>query len=920
MKRKTLFALLAVMLIVCCVALIACGNTDKAANNKEFVSFRKKIVAILKDNGIFVNDYDNASSSSRQAMLSVAEPLYAANGTVSVSEIMERPEYAVNSSDYEFALKQAFGMSLRMSLCMGDGISNYFNEKNFFGISVKIDGNNYVRVTEDGSVNTVWSYNDFNENQFDKIDVDFTGEDDYVFTAVSVLEGSSDNIFWRGNSDKEFLMIGTGGNAQIVYTPNGMDFYATDDGETVDACLEAVGQDLFDLNPADFTELKTDYKYSFTESQLNFLTDKYFKDIQSSAAPQKKGIIFEEINGKQVATEYLSVDVETEVTIPSDVKYISSQFRVYDRNGMVTSLVIPSSVQHIVNLDGNEIESPNEFRLTLFDDVRGKDRRFSDITVKQGSPLFKAGNGNLVLSENDYVVYLLDKPMTSLDLDVLAAASVLSSDVTFSKLYQLQTEEITIKSSEYQTAALKYDTDLYGELKKVFERSTISVVNCIVDLQDGVVFLPVISLKKDLTFNVSSSLDFGRHDGALVSLIFTNASKSKLAVTVNIDETAAAMYVDVEPAQPEKEFLPDDPSTWEPPAYAHDDSVYTTFNVDMELDLYQALYPNKITRDEENSEIKGLPSTQNGKFDCFNVTVHDSGYVSLTLKENVSGKIVVPDKFYDYDVVEFCITPECADFNGTVQISSELELRLSADNGADVIFDNSDFVLKYDGTYDSLRGKLAYYYSSYASAYDVIFTAECLDKTEIIKVGWAYSTENPDNDDVFKWTVNVDYNGKTLTYKVNDYDGGKRLGFDEENVAYYMRNNDDGQFLPVYYEPFEGVNRVNFPAGQDGSYTLYSLPLGDGSADCVGDGCSLQIFYVAEKIIHENSEYYSLRITDVSGTALGKNVTVFMLEEPNVYGNLVIHSVVIEAGDKENTDTLEIRLNVFDGTASAQNL
>lgn len=61
--KKVFTLLLAIILIVCCVALLACDpnndNVDKASQNAEFVSFRKKIVTILKDNGIFVNDLDN---------------------------------------------------------------------------------------------------------------------------------------------------------------------------------------------------------------------------------------------------------------------------------------------------------------------------------------------------------------------------------------------------------------------------------------------------------------------------------------------------------------------------------------------------------------------------------------------------------------------------------------------------------------------------------------------------------------------------------------------------------------------------------------------------------------------------------------------------------------------------------------------
>ncbi|MCX4285863.1 MAG: hypothetical protein OSJ68_00970, partial [Clostridia bacterium] len=141
--KKVFTLLLAIILIVCCVALLACdpnnGNVDKASQNAEFVSFRKKIVTILKDNGIFVNDLDNkeAGIASASGMLSAADLLYsdgdASDKIADIGAIMTKNEYLEEDSEgYDFALKQVYEIALKMSLCIGDGMLNYFDEKEFY--------------------------------------------------------------------------------------------------------------------------------------------------------------------------------------------------------------------------------------------------------------------------------------------------------------------------------------------------------------------------------------------------------------------------------------------------------------------------------------------------------------------------------------------------------------------------------------------------------------------------------------------------------------------------------------------------------------------------------------------------------------------------------------------------------------------
>ncbi len=153
MKKKFLITILSLVCVIVCVfGLAACdggnnnngNNTDKSFQNAEFVSYRKKIVTIMKDNSIFVNDLDaNQNVKTRNqntAVKTAAASTVAFNDkTPSVSgiaDIMVKQEYLADSDDFDFTIKQTFGITLGMSLCIGDGISYYFNETSFFDIAV----------------------------------------------------------------------------------------------------------------------------------------------------------------------------------------------------------------------------------------------------------------------------------------------------------------------------------------------------------------------------------------------------------------------------------------------------------------------------------------------------------------------------------------------------------------------------------------------------------------------------------------------------------------------------------------------------------------------------------------------------------------------------------------------------------------
>lgn len=69
-SRFTVFAIVCAVVCACLFGLAACGNgsdgTDKASKNAEFVEYRNKIVSILKDNSVYVNDFSDVEQAEKE--------------------------------------------------------------------------------------------------------------------------------------------------------------------------------------------------------------------------------------------------------------------------------------------------------------------------------------------------------------------------------------------------------------------------------------------------------------------------------------------------------------------------------------------------------------------------------------------------------------------------------------------------------------------------------------------------------------------------------------------------------------------------------------------------------------------------------------------------------------------------------------
>ena len=562
MKKKLLLAILAVVTVIASiVALVACNpndtnNTDKSFQNQEFVGFRKKIVTILKDNGIFVNDIDakqKAASSSSNAKLKFASAATLSDNAF--DELLAKPEYLGNYDDYEFALRQVFGTSLRMSLCLGDGISNYFGETSFFDIAVKI-GESYMCVTEDGNVNTVRAYSPGETSDgdiFDNIDVEYVSATNYTFTSLSLGNGST--MFASGNAQKQFIMIVlfTGGDGgEVIYSPNGSTFYTTDKYDVVEACCDIVGDNAFELDRDEFYANRTNAKYTFTQEQNQALTDKYFKDIQSSSSDGRvQGVLTVTKGGITYADEYWEKESHDTVTIPSDIQYINKDFVVRDLSGTVTKLYIPKSVKGIIKTHddktGEELATPkvvdvSEFipQIDVVNSGQANTKVFKSIIVENGSTLFKSGTGHLRAADGRYL-YLIDAPLEDYDMSLFSEFAAYTmeryEEFGYTNLYFTATE-VDINFDE--DAVVDFNSPLFRRL------DTINISGTAKDGESHKLGM-TLEVSDDLTVNVEfenawrQSLD--------IAYFFRSKDARSHNVTLNVKGLTSVSRIDADGVQ-----------------------------------------------------------------------------------------------------------------------------------------------------------------------------------------------------------------------------------------------------------------------------------------------------------------------------------------------------------------------------------
>lgn len=870
--KKVSIILCALLLALCCIFLIACdpdgSNFDKASQNKEFVSFRKKIVTILKDNDIFVNDLDkSAAKSGGGSEYAQATSLYADGGKSAidkVAEIMMKDGYKSNE-DYDFALKQIYTIALQMSICVGDGMLNYFDEKEFFNIPVYFPDMDIV-ITENGNKTCMYGYQKTSDNveHIQKIEVVFNAENDYCFTVTEptgdwmVTGDTADSVYFYGDSNKRFLMLRSGYEA--IYASNGEDFYQTTDKKTLEDCLDALGSDVFEYDVAEYRKIKDNVKHTFSSGQASALMDKYFKDVQSSTENRPSEFMYENFGGKNVLIGYYAGEGESEVVIPSNVKYIYERFSIEDIQGSVKTLTVPASVTAIIDDNGNTQTDASYVNFALH--KQEGEALLQNITVAQGSPLFKSGSGHLRL-KNGVCIYAVDKAGESLDWDVLMRARMQSNgDVQYRNIFTVNSDAFRVSNADITRLEREYEIpedEVMQTMQKVmsssqFTKYDISVSCADADLPGGdpnegafAVLSLAIELKSDVTINVTYD-KMQPQDSAHCLVDLTNKSQTVRNVTVNTAGFAYQTYLCVRPAQPSAD-------KGEEPQFVPNDKIQTAFNLDVSQLYYDGLCYGRLIRDVQNSQVN-FDKKQDAEYLYFKITNantnpnHSELYCDVGITGNVRDgeNITVPSKLFGLPVrrVDLDVSALTGK-NVTIALPNldETDLQVDFYNSDE----NQDVVLKNDGvviTCPNGMQKLVSGMSTHDSDgnYAISITLQADGKTQSFQTGWEYGSGNPDNEvKSFRlYDSDEDYQSRAVEYSVAN--GAVLLQSANADCAYFAYPEEllnDG-VIEENCKPLtlfvDGLGRLCAEVAdikQDAYYRLATRPLGKQTVSARGN-------------------------------------------------------------------------------------
>lgn len=860
--KKVSIILCALLLALCCIFLIACdpdgSNFDKASQNKEFVSFRKKIVTILKDNDIFVNDLDKSvAKSGGGSEYAQATSLYADGGKSAidkVAEIMMKDGYKSNE-DYDFALKQIYTIALQMSICVGDGMLNYFDEKEFFNIPVYFPDMDIV-ITENGNKTCMYGYQKTSDSveHIQKIEVVFNAENDYYFTVTEptgdwmVTGDTADSVYFYGDSNKRFLMLRSGYEA--IYASNGEDFYQTTDKKTLEDCLDALGSDVFEYDVAEYRKIKDNVKHTFTSEQVSALMDKYFKDVQSSTENRPSEFMYENFGGKNVLIGYYAGEGESEVVIPSNVKYISERFSIEDIQGSVKTLTVPASVTAIIDDNGNTQTDASYVNFALH--RQEGEVLLQNITVAQGSSLFKSGSGHLRL-KNGVCIYAVDKAGESLDWDVLMRARMQSNgDVQYRNIFTVNSDAFRVSNADITRLEREYEIpedEVMQTMQKVmsssqFTKYDISVSCADADLPGGdpnegafAVLSLAIELKSDVTINVTYD-KMQPQDSAHCLVDLTNKSQTVRNVTVNTAGFAYQTYLCVRPAQPSAD-------KGEEPQFVPNDKIQTAFNLDVSQLYYDGLCYGRLMRDVQNSQVN-FDKKQDAEYPYFKITNantnpnHSELYCDVGITGNVRDgeNITVPSKLFGLPVrrVDLDVSALTGK-NVTIALPNldETDLQVDFYNSDE----NQDVVLKNDGvviTCPNGMQKLVSGMSTHDSDgnYAISITLRADGKTQSFQTGWEYG-DGP-IDDATEMYLRID--GQNTPILLSKRNGAMLLQNCEANTAYFaipaeyeFESVNYKEFVNVYVDE-QGNLRCDYDDALEGNYfILVSYPIGQSDIE-----------------------------------------------------------------------------------------
>lgn len=602
-SRFTVFAIVCAVVCACLFGLAACGNgsdgTDKASKNAEFVEYRNKIVSILKDNGVYVNDFSDGEQAEKEVKNGAAPvgskhgaEVRQQDGNRNIAEAVSSDGGRTDSIESIISMRDdLFEQSLFSSLYIGDALISYHKRKSFYDIPVKLgfSTRQYAKIVKRDGKDTVYVYSPAG-SMFDDKDiyitasVDFKSAEEYSYTFLQFTEDISYALYVHGNSAKEFYCVSYSENDP----GNNYLYYAPDNGKgwmscvLVKECLDGVRAQFDAVNARDVASTEQ-YKFEITEKQQEELAEKYF-----GRASKSDGIMFESdeynINGKRIAMAY-HADGEFIVELPADEEYyLLDNFIVRDGADSVKELIIPGNVIGIVKQNDDKEESGNfyvettavDFSPVLYRDTAQTYAVFTSVTVRGESPLFASGTGHL-RDKSGKIIFVADYPLESYYPELPIVGDVSAYKNLFGKI-----TELDIELSDYYEHDLGFDEKaqvLGFATKRMTELKTINITSSdkIVNIHAEMLELN-LTLNKDATVNVSFDCD-----GLGARIAVDSASSNTLTLNLLKLPVSNMCLVNI---------------------YADNDvannNVSVTVNTDYSQSMYETVYSHCVFADMKN--------------------------------------------------------------------------------------------------------------------------------------------------------------------------------------------------------------------------------------------------------------------------------------------------------------------------------
>lgn len=808
--------------LLCVLALVACnGNkTDKSFQNAEFVQYRKKVTAVLKDNGVFVNDLDEQQSNSAATKSKTASPLAATfpDNSNTIHDIIlnagSEENYAGAKSDRD----DIFGQTFYISLILGDAISSYHNENKLYGNVVYFEQwNQYFEVVKNGDIDLLLCYTPATESaneSFLTMELDFKSATNYSFTCIQ--RWSNQSIYCYGNSQKQYFRVSrdfTTDDNYIYYMPDDGEGYYCKSENAVKECYDFVKDTVESVDAAPIKALPSRLKYSVTEEQGTKTLEKYFGNTGPSIN-EPHGMIYNEIGGFKFGDWYNAFD-EKIITIPAECEYLYEGFSIQDNTDSVEKVVIPSTVKGIVSYynqeTGEAYDTPqiidldelskddfNQLKIWFLHvdcDNYNRSKKLQEITVESGSTYFKEGKGNLYTASGK-LLYLADQSLGTTfsvadhDHDMLnnILNEVKEGNYKF-LLSDITTLNVTLP---FNNPEFMYITENMPKLDTVNLDGTIGNDDW---------FDWEITVSGNITINIDIE-SYDRdcwHGPGLFRIVHRNEKDAHIALNI-------------------KQICPI-------PDISSNSSLakYQTITLPVSKQTYEWIFGETLY---EQDFANYVYAQNKGDF----ILLDTGGGIALT-PDFTATELTVPETYYGKEITYIEIDFETIG-NKSLRLTVPYGIEIGFQLSGGCIFDNDKFVIVCSENYEDFIRRFDYYYNH--EAYDITFTVVCADQTSLVRIG---RNNSP-------YVATVELNGVTTTFKVpkqlGAYDYGvivlnKKIDFDE-NLVYFIEDESGAlrrlspEFVYIYDdetgETEQYQYRLSVPLSRDSRYVLYTHEAG----------------------------------------------------------------------------------------------